>query len=154
MGSAGRVMGTVCAAAVLGALTLMPVVPQDAPTSVKQSSVLSWDHDCLDIGGNQETLSGFEVAISADGVDLNASGVALASIQVPYPCTQCIMVVPPGCVSCEWPVQQLLMNRGPGTYRLWVRAFDWEANVSDWSDPLTVQFDSMKPRKPTGLRCR
>jgi len=152
MGNVGRVLGTVCAVVVLGTLMLMPIASQDVPTSVKQTSVLAWDHDCLDIWGNQETISGFEVAISADGDDLNAGG-AFTSLQVPYPCPQCINNATPGCLTCEWPIQQLLQNRGPGTYRLWVRAFDWEANVSEWSDPLTIQFDLGRPRKPTGLRC-
>jgi len=154
MGNVGRVLGTVCAVVVLGTLMLMPVIPQDAPTSIKQTSILGWDHDCLDIEGNQETISGFEVAISADGVDLNAGGSTFESLQVPYPCTECTNDPAPGCLTCEWPIQQLLGGLAPGTYRLWVRAFDWEANVSDWSDPLTVQFDSKRPRKPTGLRCR
>jgi hypothetical protein len=154
MGNVGRALGTVCAVVVLGTLMLMPVVPQDDPESITLASILIWDHDCLDIDGNQETMSGFEVAITADGVDLNVGGTILESLQVPYPCTQCVNDTAPGCLTCEQPLQQLLQGRGPGAYRLWVRAFDWESNVSDWSDPITKRFDSKKPRKPTGLRCR
>jgi hypothetical protein len=155
MGNAGRVLGSLCVAVALGVLIMMPAESQVVSTDVGMESILEWDHDCLDIGGGQEMLTGFEVAISADDVDLSTGSTIFSGIQVPYPCTQCGSVQSPGCLTCAWPIQQLLQERSPGTYRLWVRAFDWEANVSDWSDPLTIRYrDSKKPSKPSGLRCR
>ena len=41
-----------------------------------------------------------------------------------------------------------------GDYRLWVLAYDDVGNESDWSEPLPIFYDPVKPGKPVNQMIR
>lgn len=113
------------------------------PISANQNSILQWDAPTLNADGSQlMDLSGYVVALSAPGVDLNQGTAPLSQIDVPEPQVT------------EQAIAPLIGTQADGIYQLWVRAYDDAGNLSAWSVPLLIRTDSIVPATPTGLRIK
>ncbi|MBN1442516.1 MAG: dockerin type I repeat-containing protein [Planctomycetes bacterium] len=100
------------------------------PVAVTAQTVIAWDHPGTDVAGGWETVLQAEVALAHAGLSPAAGGAPLASVFVVCP--------GPGEVSLEG----LLGGRAEGIYDICCRVMDRAGNWSDWSDTLTVEFDS------------
>jgi hypothetical protein len=125
----------------LFASTLTQVPPAEVIGPGKTVTV-AWNHSGLDIQGKPETLAGYELAVTDATVDLvvDPAGVIVARKLVPLP----MAPETPSAVATD-----LLMARGTGTSRLWVRAVDAAGNWSAWSTPLGFTFDGDAPAAPS-----
>lgn len=151
-----RIIALAGSVALFAALMLLPV-PSESQADIPVVGVttnLLWDHECKDIDGNVEILSRFDMAISDATVNLATGGVPLTVVAVPYPCPQCTTNTTTLGTTCNYSIAQLLVGRLAGTYQLWVRAADSAGNISAWSVPLTVRYDKVPPKPPTGLKCK
>lgn len=134
-------MGLKTAALALGVLLLGQTTnPPAIPPYVTVNTVAKWDNVTADVRGSAETIGRYELALSLPGADLRTGAPMLGN------------VLPAGDGSLGTPLTTLFSGLAPGLYQLWVRAVDQAGNVSAWSDPLTLGWDTNAPRAPTNLR--
>jgi len=107
---------------------------EPAPSPATGSAIVEWDFSGVDLEGNPEQLTSFEL-----------STVAAPTVVVTVPACAAS-----GAMSCQSVLSGL--NLTPGVHALHVRAVDLAGNRSDWSENLTVILDPIPPSAPTGCR--
>ena len=108
---------------------------------VTPQSVAIWDPVTLDVNGNAEEVSKYELALTSNQQDLRQAGA-------PAP----LAILPASDPTLGQAAFPLFSGQPPGFYRLWVRAIDRAGNKSAWGAPLEVAWDQISPRAPLNLR--
>ena len=116
-----------------------PVAAQAAPT-LGRADAVAWDAVTLDVNGQPDTITFYDVAIVASGANLNTAGTAvIVSVTVTAPKLDTTGTV-------------LLATLANGNYVAQVRARDAAGNVSAWSAPFAFGFDGVPPTAPANVR--
>jgi hypothetical protein len=134
---------------ILGSLLFATLIVAQVAINWKagQRSILDWDAPTTNADGTPcDDLAGFRAAISLPDVDLNAT-------TTPLPAPIATVDVPGAAVS-EVALTGLLTGLAKGNYRLWVLAYDDVGNESEWSEPLPIFYDPVKPGRPVSQAIR
>ncbi|MGH7253908.1 MAG: hypothetical protein ACREIE_08935 [Nitrospiraceae bacterium] len=106
---------------------------------VGPASWCEWSQVTTDIQGQPEVVSGYEVALVASQVDLNAGGTLIRTQVTDQGGWQGVQLA------------QLLTGIPSGQYRIQVRARDEAGNLGRWSEPLAVRVDVTPPAQVVGV---
>jgi hypothetical protein len=118
---------------VSGSLLVLLLLPISGGTpgtlEVGYDAKAIWNHEGKDVNGNPETIAKAEIALSITSMDLRKNQPYLEKI-----------VVPSKAGRNEASISELLADREPGTYRLWIRVIDKANHKSDWGQPATIRL--------------
>ena len=113
---------------------LWSVTIGESQESVNSNRKIEWRHNGLDINGNVEVISGFEVGVYTkdDLSDLEVKHKIIGDTR---------------------DFNLTILNEFEGTkFNVVVRAIDQAGNLSDWSLPLFIDLDSIPPDAPGQIR--
>jgi hypothetical protein len=103
------------------------VTAPESGSAQAKAPILCWDHSGLDVSGQPEDLDCAEIALTLAGVNLQAGGKPLGSLQVPTKKGENQANLAP-----------LLAGREAGNYLVWARVLDKSGNASTWAGPVPL----------------